>query len=152
VQLSNSFEVDASPEATWARLNDVPRIVPCMPGSKLEQVVGPDEWAATLQVKLGPISLQFAVSVVREEADEAVRRVRLSAKAREQRGRGHAQASIVSSMTPSGAGTRVEIETDLVLRGAVAQYGRGIVPDVASRMTREFADCLARQLTESPEV
>ena len=146
MQLSNSFEVAASPESTWRLLNDVPRVVPCMPGAKLERLVGEDEWAATLQVKLGPISLQFAVDVVREEADEIARRVRLGAKGREVRGRGQAQATIVSSMTPAGEGTRVDIDTDLTLRGAVAQYGRGIVPEVAARLTREFADCLANQL------
>lgn len=146
MQLSNSFEVAASPETTWQLLNDVPRVVPCMPGAELTQVVGDDRWKATLAVKLGPISLQFLVDVVREEADETARRVRLGARAREARGRGHAAAQIVSTMSSSGSGTRVDIDTDLTLRGAVAQYGRGIVPKVAARLTREFADCLATQL------
>jgi hypothetical protein len=32
------------------------------------------------------------------------------------------------------------------MQGAVAQYGRGVVPDVANQLVGRFADCLADQL------
>ena len=35
MKLENSFDVDAPPEAAWALLMDVPRVIPCMPGAKL---------------------------------------------------------------------------------------------------------------------
>ena len=37
MKLENSFEVPASPEAAWAVLMDVPRIIPCMPGATLDE-------------------------------------------------------------------------------------------------------------------
>jgi carbon monoxide dehydrogenase subunit G len=154
VRLENAFEVPASPEAAWALLNDVPRVVPCMPGAELTEVVGENEWKAKLSVKLGPISLQFATDVTRTEADEQARRVTLAAKARELRGRGGASATIESSLAPSeagaGTGTRVTIVTDLSLQGAVAQYGRGVVADVSNQLTKRFAECIASQLAEAP--
>ncbi len=75
MKLENSFEVAAPPEKAWDLLMDVPRIVPCMPGAKLDEVVDDDHWKATMQVKLGPISLTFATDVERKEADEAARQV-----------------------------------------------------------------------------
>jgi uncharacterized protein len=149
VQLSNEFEVAAPPERTWSLLNDVPRVVPCMPGAELKRVVGDDQWEATLHVKLGPISLQFLAEVTRDEVDEAARRVLLTTKAREVKNRGSADALLTSTVSASGAGSRVEIVTDLTLRGAVAQYGRGVVPEVAAQLTMQFADCLQRQLEQS---
>jgi carbon monoxide dehydrogenase subunit G len=151
VKLENSFDVPAPPEQAWALLMDVPRIIPCMPGAKLDETVDDENWKATMAVKLGPISLSFNTDVRREEADVAARRAKLSARAREARGRGNASATIESSLTPAGGGTRVDIVTDLQLAGAVAQYGRGLVQDVSAQLVTQFADCLKAQLTATPE-
>ncbi len=151
MKLENSFEVPAPPEQAWALLMDVPRIIPCMPGAKLDETVDDANWKATMAVKLGPISLSFKTDVKREEVDEAARRATLSAKAREARGRGNASATIESSLTPQDGGTRVDIVTDLQLAGAVAQYGRGLVEDVSSQLVGQFASCLKAQLAASPE-
>ncbi len=148
MRLTNSFEVGAPVEAAWELLNDVPRVVPCMPGAELVEVVDENTWRAKLQVKLGPIGLQFGTDVQRTEADATARRVVLTAKAREVRGRGSADATIESSLVAVDLGTRVDLVTELALRGAVAQYGRGVVADVAAQLTDRFADCLARTLSD----
>jgi uncharacterized protein len=146
VRLENSFQVPGSPDDAWNLLLDVERIIPCMPGAELTETVDDSHWKAAMHVKLGPISLQFATDLAREEVDEAARRVKLSAKARELRGRGGAQATIDSSLSSSDGATTATIVTDLTMSGAVAQYGRGLVQDVASQLVTRFADCLATQL------
>lgn len=151
MRLENSFEVPAPPGAAWSLLLDVPRVIPCMPGAELTEVVDESTWKATMQVKLGPISLTFATDVKREALDEAARRVKLSASARELRGRGGAQATIASSLVPLDGGTRVDIVTELSLSGPVAQYGRGLVQDVSSQLVARFAECLQAQLSAAPE-
>jgi carbon monoxide dehydrogenase subunit G len=150
MQLENSFDVPAPVDASWRLLNDVPAVVPCMPGAELVEVVGDDAWKAKLAVKLGPISMQFLADVVREEMDEAAGRVVLRVDAREAKGRGSSQATIESTISPVETGSNVRVVTDLELRGAVAQYGRGVVADVAGALTRQFAECLARKLSEEP--
>src|SRR5437660_2054276 len=148
MRLENSFAVPVSVEQAWLLLNDVPSVVPCMPGAELLEVVGENAWKAKLHVKLGPIALQFLADVVRERSDEAAGNVVLGVKARESKGRGSAEATIESTLAAADGGTRVEIVTELALRGAVAQYGRGVVGDVASRLTADFADCLRGKLAE----
>ena len=153
MKLENSFEVPASPEAAWELLLDVPRVVPCMPGAELTEVVDDSNWKAKMAVRLGPISLTFATDVERTEIDEAGRRVLLSASGRELRGRGQARAKVESSLAAANGGTRVNIVTDLSLSGPAAQYGRGIVADVSEQLVDRFADCLRAQLDEEqPEV
>jgi hypothetical protein len=146
MRLENSFEVPAPPEQAWQLLNDVPRVIPCMPGAELTETVDDAHWKATVHVKLGPIALEFAADVERREANESARRAVLHARGRELKGRGGAQATIESSLEPAGTGTEVTLVTDLVLQGPVAQYGRGIVADVANQLVTRFADCLASQL------
>jgi hypothetical protein len=130
---------------------DVPEIVPCMPGAQLVETVDENTWKATMAVKLGPIALNFATDVVREATDEASNSVTLNVRARETRGRGGAQAAIQSSLAEVPGGTRVDIVTDLTMSGAVAQYGRGIVQDVAAQMTNTFAECLKGKLAPAAD-
>jgi uncharacterized protein len=146
MRIENAFEVRASPDAAWALLTDVPRVVPCMPGAELERTVDDRTFEVLQKVKLGPISLQFRSEVKQEELEEAERFAVLAVKAKEVRGRGGADATIRSSLQPTEEGTRVEIVTELSLRGAVAQYGRPVVGSVAEELTRQFAACLASML------
>ena len=151
MRLENSFDVPGTPEAAWALLLDVPRVIPCMPGATLDEVVADDRWKATMKVKVGPIALTFATDVKREEADDDARRIKLGATAREVRNRGNANATIESSLVSVDGGTRVDIVTELALTGTVAQYGRGMIQDISSQLVDRFARCLQTQLVGAPE-
>lgn len=151
MRLENSFEVSATREAAWALLMDVPRVIPCMPGAELVETVDESNWKARMRVKLGPISLSFLTDVNRAEIDEAAKRVRLAAKAREERGRGAASATIESSLSDAEGRTRVTTVTELTLSGAAAQYGRGLVQGVTEQLLKSFADCLEQQLAPAAD-
>jgi uncharacterized protein len=152
MRLENSFEVPAPPERAWELLNDVPRVIPCMPGAELTEAVNDTHWKAIVHVKLGPIALQFDTEIERTAADPSTLRAVLAAKARELKGRGGAQATIESTLEPTASGTRVVLVTDLSLQGPVAQYGRGIVADVAKTLVGRFADCIASQLQHASPI
>jgi uncharacterized protein len=150
MRIENAFDVPASIDEAWRLLNDVPAVVPCMPGAELVEVTGENAWKAKLHVKLGPIALQFLADVTRDQVDETAHRAVLAVHAREAKGRGSAQATIESSLAASDGGTHVALATELALRGAVAQYGRGVVADVAGRLTAQFAQCIAGKLEAAP--
>ena len=151
MQLENRFEVAVPPEAAWNLLNDVPKVLPCMPGAELTEVVDEDRWKARLQVRLGPISLQFLADVSRETADAEHHRAVLSVDAREAKGRGTANATITSTVEDAAGGSSVSIVTDLALRGPLTQYGSVVVAPVAEQLTAQFAACIAKQLAEPSE-
>jgi carbon monoxide dehydrogenase subunit G len=151
VRIENSFTVAAPAEAAWNLLMDVPRVIPCMPGAQLDEVVDDSHWKATMQVKLGPIALTFATDVERAEADEDDKRVVLVANAREVKNRGRAQANVESRLAAENGGTLVQLNTDLTLSGPAAQYGRGLIQDISSQLIASFASCLEAQLAATPE-
>jgi carbon monoxide dehydrogenase subunit G len=150
VKLNNSFLVPASQDVAWETLLDVPAMVACMPGAELVDVVDDSTWKTNMKIKFGPIGMTFAADVTQEDADRSAGRVVLNAKAREVRGRGGAQASIVSTLSEVEDGTRVDISMDLLLSGPVAQYGRGLVEDVSSELVGQFAANLRQQLDATP--
>jgi carbon monoxide dehydrogenase subunit G len=146
MQLENRFDVPASPEAAWALLNDVPLVLPCMPGAELVDVVDADTWKARLRVRLGPISLQFLADLSRETTELERRQAVISVDAREAKGRGTARATITSTVQEAPGGASVSIVTELALRGPLAQYGRPVVAPVAEQLTQQFAACISQKL------
>lgn len=146
MRLENEFTVQASVEQVWRYLLDVEKVAPCMPGAELTEIVDDRTYKGKATVKVGPVSLAFAGTVMVEERDEENRRVVMKAQGMEQRGKGAATAVVVSRLEPVDGGTRVVLETDLTITGAVAQYGRGMIQDISQRLTGEFARCLQANL------
>jgi carbon monoxide dehydrogenase subunit G len=148
MQLHDEFEVPASVDAVWAYLLDVEQIAPCMPGAELTEVVDDHTWKGKVTVKVGPVSMAFVGTVVMEEREDATKRIVLKADGRDQRGKGAANAMVTAQLAAAGSGARVTIDTDLTITGAAAQYARGgMIQDISSRLTGQFADCLASNLT-----
>ena len=49
-------------------------------------------------------------------------------------------------MTPEGAGTKVDVATDLSITGKVAQFGRGVLVDVSSKLMGQFVENIERDV------
>ncbi len=148
MKLEHRFEVPATPEQTMALLLDAERVVPCMPGATLKEVVDDRTWKAEMGVKLGPVGMRFLVDVTLLERDDAAHRVRLGLSGRDTRGKGGAEGTVESALSGAGTGTLVEMATDLRFSGQVAQLGRpGVVRDVSNKLVDQFAACIKAQLS-----
>ena len=151
MQLENSFTVPVPVDDAWRVLLDIERIAPCMPGAALDSVEG-DAFTGRVKVKLGPINLTYAGKAAFVEKDEAAHRAVIDAKGKDQRGNGTAAAVITATLASEGSATRVNVFTDLNITGRPAQFGRGVMTDVGNKLLGQFADKLAAQLAESPDV
>ena len=151
MQLENSFTVPVPVDDAWRVLLDIERIAPCMPGAVLDTVEG-DAFTGRVKVKLGPINLTYAGKASFVEKDEAAHRAVIDAKGKDQRGNGTAAAVITATLAEEGSVTRVDVLTDLNITGKPAQFGRGVMTDVGNKLLGQFADKLAVQLAQSPDV
>src|SRR6185295_5236894 len=67
------------------------------------------------------------------------------------RGAGAASATVAAQLHSAGASTRVDVVTDLDISGKAAQFGRGMIGDVSSKLLGQFVDCLTSKLgAEAP--
>jgi uncharacterized protein len=148
MEFDNSFDVPLSPAQAWSVLMDIPRIAPCMPGAELTKVVDPQNFGGKISVRLGPVSLAFAGRVQIDSIDETNHSARVKAQGNDAKGRGAANATAMFRIEPAGAGSKVIIHTDLMLSGAVAQYGRGVgmIQATAAQIINQFASNLRAQL------
>jgi uncharacterized protein len=137
VQLVNEFVVPRPIEATWDVLNDVERIAPAMPGATLTDHVD-DVYHGKVKVKVGPVTAQYAGTAQFKERDEAAHHMVLEATGKESSGRGRASALVNVDLAAEGEQTRVKVVTDLTISGPLAQFGRGAIAEVSSKLLGQF--------------
>src|SRR5215216_5021637 len=145
--MENEFTVDAPVEQAWKTLLDLERITPCLPAAALEEASG-DAYKGTMTIRLGPVTQKYKGTVSFEETDEESRRAVLKADGKDARGQGTASATITSTLSEEDGGTKVHVETDMHLTGRVAQFGRGVQQDVATKLINQFAECLEKEIMD----
>jgi carbon monoxide dehydrogenase subunit G len=118
-----------------------------MPGAELTEVVSDNQYKGKVHIKMGPVSLAFNGDVDITERDDAAKRMVMKAKGSELKGKGQANAMIVSTLERNGSGTRMRISQDIDLSGPLAQYGRGMIQDVSGSLMNEFADRIQADLS-----
>src|SRR2546423_1667341 len=145
MELSNEFVVPVAVDDAWKLLTDVELIAPCMPGAELQEIDG-EEYRGVVKVKVGPITAQYKGKATFVEKDDAAHKAVLRAEGRDTRGQGNANATITATLESSGDGTKVKVVTDLAITGRAAQFGRGVMADVSTKLLGQFVDCLEKNV------
>lgn len=139
MKLTNAVRIDRPPAEVFDAFLDLERVAGCMPGARLLGQPSDDAYDGEVAVKVGPLSVAYAGRLTLLEVDRDRGRLVLRAKGREKNGAGNADAYVEARVGADGEATLVEIATDLTVRGKVAQFGRGVIGDVADRIMRTFA-------------
>ena len=145
MELVNEFRVPVPATTAWTVLTDVQRVAPCIPGAQLLSVDG-DDFTGAVKVKVGPITVSYQGEATFTEKDESAQRVVIRANGKETRGSGNAAALVTAQLKDEGDVTGVVITTDLTISGKAAQFGRGVLADVAGNLIAQFARRLEADL------
>jgi carbon monoxide dehydrogenase subunit G len=149
--LDNAVAIDAAPDAVFALLNDVERVVPCLPGASISGGDG-ETYQGGVKVKVGPISAAYSGTVRFLEVDKDNRRLRLEARGSDTRGSGDAEAHVDLTVEQTPEGSVLRLKTDLLIRGKIAQFGKGAIAAVSAKLLQQFAVNLAGLLSGDPVV
>ena len=144
--IKDDFEVPQPVDKVWAFFQDIPQVAACLPGAELNEEVGPDKYAGKVGIRMGPVKMEFAGQAEVRERDEANRTIVVDAAGADEKGRGTAALGLTARLVPLGSGTRVEVEQSLLLSGAAAQYGRGMIADVSAVLLKDFAGNMQARL------
>ena len=151
MKIENSFEVPVPVSEAWTLLMNIEDIVGCLPGAELSEVVDESTYKGSFAVRIGPVSVTLGGTVQFEQRDDARHVGRLKGQASDPRGRGGAVSHITFRLEPVSDRTRVDIEADVQLSGALAQYGRGagMISTLAGRIIDQFAECLRARIVQA---
>jgi uncharacterized protein len=146
MRFTNEIQLSLPADEIFTTLTDIERVAGCLPGARLEGRDG-DAYLGAMRLKVGPVTADYHGTLTFEELDTEGRRAVLLARGEETAGQGHAEARIVSSVHGDGGGARVVVETELQVRGRVAQFGSGPMEKIAKRLFADFARNLEELMT-----
>jgi len=126
----------------FAYLLDVNKVVGCVPGAELSEVVDTSTFKGKVKIKVGPITVAYSGTARIVDRDDGAHSAAIEAEGRETTGPGSARAKANMSVVAEGAGSTVKIVTDYNVAGRVAQFGRGVMEDVSRRLVGEMAACI----------
>jgi carbon monoxide dehydrogenase subunit G len=149
VLIENTFDVDAAPDTVFAFLLDINRVAGCVPGVELAEVVDQDTFNGKVKIKVGPITVAYSGSAKIVERDAGSHSARIQFSGRETTGPGGTEGAATMSVGEAKGHSHVKVSADFVVRGRVANFGRGVMEDVSRRLVNQMADCIKAQL-EAP--
>ena len=146
MKITHEFAVTRPVEAVWGFFQDVPAVAQCLPGAELTADKGNNTYGGKVSVKLGPLTAVFegdAVVTSNSQAHTAV----IDGTGVDRRGgsRGHVKVSY--ALVDLDGSTKVDIDADVQLSGAAAQFGRtGLINEMTTRLIDDFVACLEAKL------
>lgn len=152
MNLSNEFTVAVPLERAWETLLDIERVAGFLPGAQVKPSAEEGVYEGAMRVKVGPMVVNYQGTARLVRTDEAEHVADIAVEARDTKGQGTASALIHNKLIPDNGGTRVIAETALNITGRQAQFGRGIMQDVAGRMLADFAKRFEQYLLHGDEV
>lgn len=151
MQLEQSFTLPFALAAVWPAFAEVPTLVSCMPGAALQGEPRSVEHGAAFDllftVKLGPITGAFqGRGEVRHDA--LTHSGTFSGAGADRKSGSRVKGEAKFALTETAAGeTRVDVNVDYSLTGALAQFSRGaIVKEFAAALTRDFSANLRERI------
>jgi len=148
MQLSDTREIAAQPEAVWAAILDADVLKACVPGCQ-EMTGTPDQgFHAVVVQKVGPVKATFKGTVTFSEMD-APNRLKLSGEGKGGAA-GFAKGGADVTLAASEAGTTLHYDVEAKVGGKLAQLGSRIIDGFAKKMADQFFTNLKEQV-EGPD-
>jgi carbon monoxide dehydrogenase subunit G len=152
IRIEERFVVRAPAGSVWDYLVDPRRVVACLPGAGLAEVIDERTFHGSMKVKVGTVTVSYKGRVLLAQLDSTSRRVKMIGEGREVTGTGSAKMTMESrvSALPDGA-TEVTVRADLDVVGRIVQLGRGLIEQVAHQLFQQFASCVRATLEAEAE-
>jgi len=152
VKITEIIEVQRPAKQVWDLFQDVPELATCLPGAELTGNLGEGVYSGQIAAKLGPMTANFEGQAT-VTADSAAMSGTVDGKGVDKRGGSHGQVKVVYSLQEmADGGTRVTVDSDVILSGAAAQFGRtGLIKEMSRRLIAEFVQCLEAKLAAETE-
>ena len=152
MKITETITVRSPVETVWALFQDVPQLAHCLPGADITEDKGDGVYAGSIASKLGPITVVFEGEAT-VTSDLTSRSGDVVGKGIDRSGgsAGRVKMHYVIEGQADGS-TRVDVDADVVLSGAAAQFGRtGLIKEMSRRLIDEFVDCLEAKLDAGSE-
>lgn len=136
MKISGEYTVNAPRQRVWETLNDVEALGSMIPGAKGLKEVGSDEYAANMDVGIGPIKTSFSGKVkITDREEPSHYRLIVDGNSRHgwMKGTGDVELEEVTAES-----TLVRAEGNVQVGGMIARVGQRMLPGVSKQMMGAF--------------
>lgn len=151
MKIEKCFDVAAPHDEVWRFITSPQQVGTCVPGCEEVELIGEDQYKATLKVQVGPIKTSFKVDV--EATEQRAPQFAAYVTKGEEGGRAsRINATSTLLLKPLDA-TRTEVTyaSDISIVGRLGKFGAGIMKKKADSIGDEFVTALKEQL-EGPAI
>ena len=134
-------------DKAWALLLDIPQVAPCIPGVQDVESDGENQFKAVMQVRVGPVRLNFSGTINILEQDREKGEAHFRVEAADRKVGGSIRADMTMQLNEMSANeSELVIVTDTVFMGKIGELGQPIIRRKAKSTLEDFAKNLAKQV------
>ena len=133
VSLEKRHRVDAPVEAAWAVLKDIEVVAGCMPGAKITEKTGDNQYKGNVSVKVGPVQSAFGGTIDRSGTSSATMLLTASVSADED------------------GGSLLVGNSEIKVMGKMASFGARMINGVADQLIAQFLENFSNRVLAAGE-
>lgn len=145
MQMNDSQRIPASKEKVWAGLNNADVLKQCIPGCQSLEMSSPNEMAATVVLKIGPVKATFGGKVTLSDIDPP-NGYRISGEGSGGIA-GFAKGGATVRLASDGPdATILTYEVDAQIGGKLAQLGGRLIDSTSRKLASQFFSSFGEQV------
>jgi uncharacterized protein len=146
VQFRRDVAVVSDPDASWAVLTDVPKLVDWVSIlDDAQELAHLEKYTAVLMDRLGPFKLRADLDISVSEVEQG-RRIRVHAEGEDRQVSSRIVVDAVLTLGQDAGGTVIAVEGTYEVSGKVATMGAGMIRQKATKILDEFFGRAAAEL------
>jgi carbon monoxide dehydrogenase subunit G len=147
MNMSGEYQLAASPEVVWEKLNDAETLKSSIPGCEQLDKLSDTEFQAVATVKIGPVKARFKGKVQLTDLNPP-HGYRISGEG-EGGVAGFAKGGATVALAPKDGGTLLTYNVEAQIGGKLAQLGQRLVNGAAKKVADDFFKNFAAAVTQS---
>jgi len=144
MKLEGTYEVKAPRDKVWNAFLDPATLQKAIPGCEKLELIGPDEYKATLKIGVAAVKGTFE-GKVRLQDKKPPESYRLAAEG--SGGPGFVRSDTLITLSDMDGGTRVAYSADVQVGGLIAGVGQRMLGGVSKMMADQFFNRMGELLT-----
>lgn len=147
MQLSGDYTFDAPVEQVWQFMLDPDVLMACLPGCERLDLVGEDEYTATMTIGVAMIKGKYEGRVkISDKNEPSSYRMLIEGKGPQ----GQVSGDGLLELSERDGGTLVNWSGDANVRGTLARVGNRVIQPAAKMIVGQFFKCLEAKAKDTP--
>ena len=150
VELEKNYPLDYSATDAWAVLNNIEAVATCMPGAEITEVVDANNYKGKVNIRLGPVKMEFNGDISVQSIDEDNQQIQLIAEGTDKKGTSSASMNLTANIEAGTASSSALLgDAKVVVNGKLASFGQRMMAQVSDQILEQFADNFRAKIGEN---